>query len=215
MEFLEKQVSYQTTNTYVTLNTFTKKTKNLWLVLHGIGYLSRYFLRYFDELPAESNYIIAPQAPSKYYIDKEYRHVGASWLTRENTVLETQNAIAYLEALKERENLALAENLIVFGFSQGVSIATRWLAKSKFECHHLVLYAGSIPNELVSSDFDFLNDSHTKVTSIVGDDDEYLTRNRRESEKEKLKALFRGRAQQLTFSGGHEINKEILRQLIP
>ena len=62
----EKQVTYQTTNTYETLNTLSAKTKNIWIVLHGIGFLSKFFIKYFDELNAEENYVIAPQAPSKY-----------------------------------------------------------------------------------------------------------------------------------------------------
>jgi hypothetical protein len=47
---LEKSVRYNSTNTYETLNGFTDKTKNVWIVFHGIGYLSKYFLKYFDEL---------------------------------------------------------------------------------------------------------------------------------------------------------------------
>ncbi|WP_149275549.1 alpha/beta hydrolase [Pareuzebyella sediminis] len=214
MEYFEKKVTYKTTNTYATLNSFTKETKNIWVVLHGIGYLSRYFLRHFDELPTNENYIIAPQAPSKYYLGKDYRNVGASWLTKENTVLETQNVIAYLDALKEEENLESANNLIVLGFSQGVSVAMRWLAKSQLNCHHLVLYAGGIPKELKPSDFDFLLAHKTKITSIVGDKDEYLTRERQASEASILHELFKGRAERLTFDGGHEIKKEILEQLI-
>jgi len=215
MEYFEKKVAYKTTNTYATLNSFTEKTKNIWVVLHGIGYLSRYFLRHFDELPPNENYIIAPQAPSKYYLDKDYRNVGASWLTKENTVLETQNVIAYLEALIEAENLASTENLMVLGFSQGVSIATRWLAKTQLKCHHLILYAGGIPRELKPSDFDFLHANNTKITAVVGDKDEYLTKERQASETKILRQLFKGRAQQLTFEGGHEVKKEILQQLIP
>lgn len=215
MEYFEKKVTYKTTNTYVTLHSFTKKTKNVWVVLHGIGYLSRYFLRHFDELPANENYIIAPQAPSKYYLGKDYRNVGASWLTKENTVLETQNVISYLEELKKEENLASANNLIVLGFSQGVSIALRWLAKTQLNCHHVVLYAGGIPKELKPSDFDFLQANKTKITAVVGDSDEYLTPERQARETNILHQLFKGRAQQLTFGGGHEIKKEILEQLIP
>ena len=99
----EKQVTYQTTNSYTTLNTLTDKTKNVWIVFHGIGYLSKYFLKYFDELPSEENYIIAPQAPSKYYLNDQYRHVGASWLTKENTANETQNVLNYLDTVFSSE----------------------------------------------------------------------------------------------------------------
>ena len=67
----QKKATYVTTNTYHTLNNFTEETKNVWMVFHGMGYLSKYFINYFSELDADENYIIAPQAPSKYYQGKD------------------------------------------------------------------------------------------------------------------------------------------------
>lgn len=44
----EKSLSYTISNTYSTLNERTDKTKTVWLVFHGIRYLSKYFLKYFN-----------------------------------------------------------------------------------------------------------------------------------------------------------------------
>ena len=96
----EKEITYTTRNSYSTLNTLTERTKNVWFVFHGMGYLSRYFLRYFKHLNAEENYIIAPQAPSKYYIQPKM-HVGANWLTRDNTESGMQNILNYFDAVFE------------------------------------------------------------------------------------------------------------------
>ncbi|MDB4292712.1 esterase [Maribacter sp.] len=212
MPLTEKHTSYTTTNSYVTLNDLTGKTKNIWVVLHGIGYLSRYFLKYFDELNAAENYIIAPQAPSKYYLKNEYRHVGASWLTKENTDQEKENVLAYLEAVMKEENVPTDRKLIVLGFSQGVSIATRWLAHAKLKCDHLVLYAGGMPKELVAPDFDFLQHNGTKISVLVGNQDEYLTPEVIKKQSAIIETLFKGRAIQTVFEGGHEIKKELLTQ---
>ncbi|MGB5369154.1 MAG: esterase [Flavobacteriaceae bacterium] len=214
MKNSEHQVSYRTTNTYSTLNDLTPATENVWVVFHGIGYLSRYFIRYFDSLPTSANYIIAPQAPSKYYLNHDYRNVGASWLTKENTVVETRNDLAYLEAVMEQENIPGRCRLIVLGFSQGVSIAMRWLAQRKLSCHHLVLFAGGIPNELQASDFAFLMEAKGKITSVVGDSDEFFTPERRNGEMEKLQRLFHGKAKSVVFKGGHTMCKELLSTLI-
>ena len=87
---IEKKVIYTTSNTYSVLNNLTEKTKNVWIVFHGLGYLSKYFINYFSQINPEENYIIAPQAPSKYYQGRNFKHVGASWLTKENTIDETK-----------------------------------------------------------------------------------------------------------------------------
>ncbi|MCK0192116.1 esterase [Arenibacter sp. F20364] len=210
----EKQISYNTTNTYSTLNTLNEKTRNVWIVFHGIGFLSRYFIKYFSELPKEENYIIAPQAPSKYYLTKDYKHVGASWLTKENRVLETTNVLSYMDNLIAEEKIPSHCQLIVLGFSQGVSIATRWTAKSKINLDQLILYAGGIPDELTPDDFKFLLSGDTKIRLVLGNKDEFITEVRMKIEKEKLDSLFGGKAQLIEFDGGHEIKKDILINLV-
>jgi predicted esterase len=214
MDPLEKQVKYQSTNTYNTLNDLTDQTKNIWLVFHGIGYLSRYFLRYFDTLSPAENYIIAPQAPAKYYLNNEYRYVGASWLTKENTALETRNVMAYLDAVFAIEKIPNDRPLIVFGYSQGVSVAMRWLAHKQVKCAQLILYAGGLPDELTSQELKFLEENGTRITLIVGNQDEYLTEERLLKEVNKMNDLFNGRAKQLIFDGGHEIKKELLNMFL-
>ncbi len=214
MALTQKQASYTTTNSYDTLNELTSQTKNIWIVLHGIGFLSRYFLKYFDELNPKENYIVAPQAPSKYYLKNEYRHVGASWLTKENTEQEKTNILAYLNAVMEAENLPTDRNLIVLGFSQGVSIATRWVAKNEIKCDHLVLFAGGIPKELVPTDFSFLENNGTKVSVLVGNQDQYLTPEVMKVQSKMIDTLFNGRAGQTIFEGAHEMKKELLHQFV-
>lgn len=212
MKTAEKKVSYQISNSYSTLNERTGKTKNVWVVLHGIGYLSRYFLKYFKDLDPAENYIIAPQAQSKYYLNNEYRHVGASWLTKENTEAETENVLNYLDEVYKAESLQEAPNLIIFGYSQGVSIATRWVARNKTECNHLILHSGGLPKELQPEDFEFLD--KTKVSMIYGTRDEYLNTERLTTEKFRAKELFGDRLETISFEGGHEVNKKIIKELV-
>ena len=208
----EKKVSYTTTNTYDTLNTFSPKTKNVWLVFHGMGYLSRYFIHHFAQLDDTENFIIAPQAPSKYYQGKNFKHVGASWLTRENTVLETENVLAYVDQVFKTEKIDSAPNLIVLGYSQGVSIATRWLSSRKIKCNHLVLHSGGIPKELTKASFKYMPSS-TVVTYLYGSKDQYINEARITEEKIKGEDLFGKRLQIEVFNGVHEVNKEFLLQL--
>ncbi len=209
---LEKQVSYNTTNTYLTLNKLTTNTKNVWLVFHGMGYLSRYFLSYFSHLNPEENFIVAPQAPAKYYQGEKFKHVGASWLTRENTKLETDNVLTYVDAVYKAEKLENTQKFIVLGYSQGVSIATRWLATRKINCDHLVLHSGGIPKELKSKDFSFM-DKSTEVTYLYGDKDQYISEARKTEEELKGSQLFEKRLRIEVFKGVHEVNIDFIYRL--
>ncbi|MAP80916.1 MAG: esterase [Aequorivita sp.] len=205
----QKEVTYSSTNTYHTLNKLTNKTKNIWIVFHGLGYLSKYFIRYFSELDPDENYVIAPQAPSKYYQDNRFKHIGASWLTRENTATETENILNYVDAVYKSELANFNAKLIVLGYSQGVSIATRWVAKRKIQCDTLVLHSGGIPKELNPEDFEFLTDD-TRVIYIYGDKDEYITEARKTEEYLKGTALFNKKLKIEVFNGKHEVYKPFL-----
>ncbi len=213
MNSIEKEVSYNITNTYSTLNSLSNTTKNVWLVCHGIGYLSRYFLRYFNGLNSEENYIIAPQAQSKYYLGSAYKHVGASWLTKENTSQEIENVLLYLDAVLQAEAFSNKLHFIVLGYSQGVSVATRYVASRKLKCDQLVLLSGGIPAELTSQDFRFLKEK-TKVSMFYGNHDEYLNETVIMSEKKRFYELFGNKATITNFDGRHEVKKEIVNKLV-
>lgn len=206
---IEKEISYSATNTYTTLNSLSEKTKNVWLVCHGLGYLSRYFMNYFKTLNPEENYIIAPQAPSKFYLNGQFIHVGASWLTKENTLAETENVLRYLDAVYQAENIPEDKNLIVLGYSQGVSVALRWVAKRNMNCHKIIIHSGGIPKELADDSFDFLS-SNTKVYHVYGTKDQYLTEERMAYEKGRAATLFKNKITTLAFEGTHEVNTAIL-----
>ena len=208
---VEKEISYTATNTYSTLNTLTTKTKNVWMVCHGLGYLSRYFIGYFKHLNADENYIIAPQAPSKYYQGTDFKHVGASWLTKENTAKETHNVVNYIDAVYKNEAVPKKCNLIVMGYSQGVSVAMRWVALKKINCGKLLIHSGGIPKELTAEDFQFA--TSTKVFHIFGTKDQYITKERIAYEKERVLKLFGDKVISKPFDGGHVVNTRFLTEI--
>lgn len=208
----EKQVFYKSSNTYSTLNQKCAETQNIWFACHGLGYLSRYFIRYFNTLDPDKNYIIAPQAPSKYYQDKDYKYVGASWLTKENTLEETQNILAYLDAVYENEGSPAEDQLILFGFSQGVSVSMRWMASRKINPKILVIYAGRIPVELKAKDFEYLTNTQIKI--IYGKKDPYITEERMLEQKQKAEELFgKKNLEIIAFEGAHEVNSQVIQSI--
>ncbi|MGB3775387.1 MAG: esterase [Leeuwenhoekiella sp.] len=207
----KKQVNYQSTNTYSTLNSFSGKTRNIWFVCHGLGYLSDYFIKYFDHLDKAENYIVAPQAPAKYYQDKSFKYVGASWFTREDLEQEKQNVLHYMNAVYNFEiepRIHEDINLVLFGYSQGVSVITRWAAYAKITCQTLLLHSGGIPKELTPSSFEGFNAE--RIVSAYGLKDEYLTKERMQTEFSIYKNLWKGKMEIIPFDGKHEVNRDII-----
>ena len=207
----EKKVSYTTTNSYSTRNKLTSATKNVWFCCHGLGFLSRYFIQYFNGLDADENYIIAPQAPSKYYQKSDFKHVGASWLTREETQQETENVLNYLDAVFASEEIPEDKRVILLGYSQGVSVAMRWLASRKLNVDTLVIHSGGIPKELSPQDFEFL--TTTQVELWYGTEDEYLTEKRIYEETRRTKEMFGEALKIVPFEGKHIVNRELINEL--
>jgi predicted esterase len=210
MQSTQKEIFYTTNKPYSTLNTLTNKTKNVWFVCHGLGYLSKYFIRYFKGLNAEENYIISPQAPSLYYQDG-FKHVGACWLTKENTQAETQNIVNYFDSILAEEQIPENKNLIVLGYSQGVSVATRYIKNRQLQCSQLILHSGGLPKELVAEDFKHLK---AKVSLIYGTEDEYLYAKRFAYETERVQELFGKAVHIIPFEGKHVVNVDIINGLV-
>jgi len=211
MNSTEKEIVYTISNSYTTLNSLTSKTKNVIFACHGMGYLSRYFLKYFKGLNSDDNYIIIPQAQSKYYIAPKMKHVGASWLTKENTQKEMENIISYFDNVLSNEKIENL-NFIFLGYSQGVSVAMRYLAKRKIIVSKLILMSGGIPKELTPKDFKYLKNKAV-IYYVYGDKDEYITEDFLNSEKKRFEDLF-SNINYIEFDGNHEIKTEIIESII-
>jgi len=212
----EHQILYTHINTYSTLNKISKKTKYVWLVFHGMGHLSRYFIKHFESLNPIENYVIAPQAPSKYYQDKRFKYVGASWLTKENTSVEKENVLTYIDAVWEQEKKQWQDldiKVMLLGYSQGVSIVSRWASSRKIQCAQLVLHSGSIPVELTATDFKYLN-PEAQVLYLYGDKDQYFNEARNTEERLKGNRLFGDRLEVKVFDGIHEVSDTEINALL-
>ena len=211
MNSTEKEIVYTISNSYTTLNSLTSKTKNVIFACHGMGYLSRYFLKYFKGVNSDDNYIIIPQAQSKYYIAPKMKHVGASWLTKENTLKEMENIISYFDSVLSNEKIENL-NFIFLGYSQGVSVAMRYLAKRKIIVSKLILMSGGIPKELTPKDFKYLKNKAV-IYYVYGDKDEYITEDFLNSEKKRFEDLF-SNINYIEFDGNHEVKSEIIESII-
>ena len=117
----------------------------------------------------------------------------------------------YIDAVFKAEALPKDKNLIVFGYSQGVSVAMRYLSKRQLNCTQLILHSGGIPKELTFKDFEYLK---AKVTLIYGLNDQYLNEERMTAEKNRVLELFGNQVSIIPFKGTHEVNVDLIMNLI-
>jgi predicted esterase len=216
----EKSVAFNYQARYYKLGTLDANTRQVWIVLHGYGQLAQYFLRKFQSLTAQQICVIAPEGLSRFYLSeltdqgRTDNKVGATWMTRENRLMEIDNYITYLDATFQKE---LAEfpsvSVTLLGFSQGCATVCRWAAQGNIRFDRLILWAGLFPPDM---NFDLGRKvlASKETIMVAGDKDPYLNRERLE-EFDQLANLLGIEPQKIMFDGKHEIKEEVLLNFVP
>ena len=149
---------------------------------------------------------------SNYYLSGNAGRVGASWMTRENRSLDIHNYLNYLDAINEIEKIPNSISTIVFGFSQGVATAARWVLKGNIRFEKLILWAGLFP-----ADMDFEKGNYLlkekEIIQVMGRHDPFITTKEKIDEMEKLNQKLKLNPKVIEFDGGHEIDLQVLLTL--
>lgn len=192
--------------------------REIWVVCHGYGQRAAKFAREFDGIASDDRRIVAPEALSRFYLDPPsvQKHgaarIGASWMTRDDRQAEINDYVEYLDALW-RQVSAAAENprLVVLGFSQGAATAARWAVLGCAAPAMLVLWAGSLPRDLlVESALAKL--STIPLVLVAGLDDRFAPEDLVREEERMLRS--RGLEPRIVrFTGGHSIDPTVLADL--
>lgn len=214
----ERHIRVRRTARYHSLGEPGPRTRQVWLACHGYGQLAARFLRRFDAIADDSRYIVAPEALNRFYIRPDPgphgpgAPVGATWMTREDRLHEIEDYVAYLDALSGEifaEVDRAAVEFFALGFSQGVATICRWAARAPLPPDRLVLWAGSLPDEMEAGPHLF---GDALVTLVLGNDDPY---GRDGADQRIIDRLGAGGMpfDLLRFPGGHELDATVLRTL--
>lgn len=212
--FNKHNISFEFSSSYITYNKLTDKTENIWIVFHGYGQLSKYFIRRFDVLEGDKNYIIAPQGLSKFYVDEDYKNVGASWLTKEDKESDLLNQQKYLIKLMDELKSKIDFSKIkinLFGFSQGVSAFTRLLINYNMKIDNIIIWAGWVPDEFFNINKNVLKD--TNLFFVVGNKDKYYNNPIIKGYIEKFKKTLNKEIDYFVFDGGHIVDRKVLKKI--
>jgi predicted esterase len=198
---------------YFTIGEPTLQPKEIWVACHGYGQLAARFIRNFEPLDDGTRIIVAPEALSRFYLDAiGTRHgpdarVGATWMTREDRQEEIRDYVEYLDLLvaellanRNRETV----RLVGFGFSQGVATVMRWAALGTTRLDQLILWAGSLPEDLVLAEHSARFGSE-QLLYVMGDRDEFLDERAVERQRGRLRDAELRHAF-VSFGGGHTID---------
>lgn len=207
-------ITYQAAAPYEMLGQLTPKTTDIWLVFHGFGQLAARFIRKFQFLDDGNQVVIAPQGPDRFYFD-QFRKIGASWTTRDHRELHLANQQHYLDAVWEQATSGVDLSKIrihTLGFSQGVSVQTRWISSRQIEAVTMIYWAGGYPEDLSPDQWQYTS-QNPAVLCIVGDRDEYLTEERLTQERYKI-ASNHPQAGFRMFSGTHLMPEKEIRKVV-
>jgi len=185
----------------------------VWLVCHGYGHLSQFFIRKFKCLDDGRTLIVAPEALSRFYLNGTSGRIGASWMTKEDRENEIADYIDYLNSVLEMvvQPLSPKPLISVLGFSQGVATAARWAVSGNFSPQTLTLWSGGLPPDLNSA-LAFQRLRMMKLIFAYGDEDEYITAEVIAKQTQYLQQN-KIRYFAIPFSGGHEMQEDVLLQV--
>lgn len=215
----ELQVTFNFHARYFKLGEINQHTKAVWFVLHGYGQLAKYFLTKFKVLTDRGVCVIAPEGLSRFYLeDVNTRNqtgnnrVGATWMTRENRLMDIDNYLLFLNTVYKTELNSYSSILVtILGFSQGAATASRWAVQNSIVYNRLILWAGIFPDDM---DFEKSKEilKTKQVRQVYGSKDPFLT-DTRIGEMKGLSEKLGVNADPLVFDGGHEIHEQTLLQL--
>jgi len=199
---------------YFQLGNLTSETKNLIFVIHGYGQQAKYFIQKFKSLDDGNSCIIAPEGLSRFYLEGFSGRVGATWMTKEDRLIDIKNYVAYLNSVYTdvaRGTVASHTKISTIGFSQGSATASRWLANLEGTMHQLILWAGIFPPDL---NYDLVSDKFQAldIKYVYGLKDPFLNESRLE-EMHNISKHLNVKPETFTFDGEHVIDAEMLQEL--
>lgn len=199
---------------YYKTGTVTPATKQVWFVIHGYGQLAKYFIHKFRSLDEHGICVIAPEGLSRFYLEslqptgRANDRVGATWMTRENRLMDIDNYLHYLDELYIKELKGLNIPVTVLGFSQGAATASRWVTHGQIRFQRLILWAGILPPDMdFEASREILKDKNTYL--VYGTADPFLG-DTRFAEMEMLSKKLGITPQRIVFDGKHDIDEKTL-----
>ena len=211
---MKKQISIPKTHKYSQLGEFSKKTNTVWIVLHGYGMLSEYFIKKFKCILNDSTVVIAPEGSNRFYLENNYYRVGASWMTKLDKEKDIEDNISFIQTLYSNIIDEIGHTnfkLNTLGFSQGGATLVRWIMSNSITIDSLILWGSDIPKDCLTKEKKS-RWSSIDVKLVIGNQDEYIN----EENKQKVIDLISSyglKYELVEYQGSHKIIEKELEKI--
>ena len=201
----------KTARIFYTVNDNDVKVK--WMCIHGYGQLALYFIKKFEYLN-KGHVFYSPEGLHRFYTLGFYGRVGASWMTKEDRLVDIKDNIEFLDQVNDlmKKNHSKAK-LGLFSFSQGTATLIRFIYNKKIKPDYLIIWAGSLPPELEASEGLINLLIETKVFFVAGDQDEFIDEENYKINT-RLMSTIAPHFKLVNYKGKHAIDVEILQGLL-
>lgn len=213
---MEIKTNYHTTQKtarYSTYGELSPKTSYFWFVLHGSKMVCEQMLYKFKDFDPTTHFIVAPEGLHRLYEKDFGGPVVASWMTKRDRLFEIEDNRQYLSGLYDHFLAQLPQGCVtsILAFSQGGTIAFRWLHSEAIKVDYIIPYACWIPEDIN------LQESKTDFNSSIllftyGAHDQFLTSKRIELIEQVIKTNHLS-ITMLPYDGDHRISREQLSRL--
>jgi predicted esterase len=176
--------------------------------------LAEFFIRKFIPHASENRLFIAPEGTNHNYLKDFQGRVGANWMTSYQRETAIANNHRYLNGMMEEVLSAFDQipRVHLLGFSQGAATGTRWASQWKGTLDSLVLWGGGFAHDL-ALEVAKEKFAATAVILVHGLEDELVTEESKKRQEELLLELGKP-LNLLIFSGGHELDPEMVERII-
>lgn len=209
------EINVEKTARYYVVGKLSQKTEQIVFALHGYGLLTEFFSKKFAILDNGKICSVFPEALNRFYLSGTQGRVGASWMTKEDRLVDIQDNISYLTKLKDvlcDEGAPAFQSWILLGFSQGNPTLARWLCKMRVRPKAYICWASDIPEDVLQGET-IAFWKQIPIYLVCGDQDEYITDARFEAEYQKLTDLGLN-VSPVRFSGEHKIDPITLKNIV-
>jgi len=181
-------------------------TKLVWIAAHGYGMDIKHFAKWFSPL-CSPHAILCPEGLSRFYWGGFSGKPAASWMTSTERLSEIEDFCTWMDQVYAfAKTEAPNARVVCFGFSQGAATIMRWLQASLKECHRIILWSGTPPEDISYPAIIFPSE---KLISYWGEDDQLVAWSKAKVRFDEVQLPFEHRF----FNGGHRIEAEPLSAL--